>query len=263
MQYTENLNLTKYEANDPTNWLVNFNNNMDKIDSGVGTVASRLTEIESDVSTAISTANTASATATNALSVANSKTSIDDLVSSASTTYSSNKVNELISGIQPGTEIDDSVTSTTKTWSSSKINTEVSAKASINDTTVSNLTTYSSNKINQLIEDVGGFPDYQNKVEVANTSTLTGDNELSASYTTTEDCYIYGKIQAKPSTNSFISLSIGGGGSFAFLNDASKNLFNQTPLFKVKANTTITCSMTSVASGTVHDLSIYKLGIIN
>lgn len=185
MQYTENLNLTKYEANDPTNWLVTFNTNMDKIDSGVGNVANELTEIESDVSTAISTANSANTTAGNALSVANSKTSIDDIVSSASTTYSSNKINELISGIQPETEIDDSVTSLTKTWSSSKINTEVSSKASINDTTPGNTTTYSSNKINSLL-GVSAI-DFSSKT-VVETGTVS-NQRLTINYTVESDGY--------------------------------------------------------------------------
>jgi hypothetical protein len=264
MNNTPNINLSTYTSNpnDKFNLMVTFNENMNKIDTAVGSQNDQIDVIEATASTAVTTANSAVTTATEALTTANSKTSVNDNVASNTETYSSNKINQLVEEAG-GAVIDDSTTSSDSTWSSSKINTQINTKASINDTTASNSTTYSSNKINQLIEDVGGFPDYQNKVEVANTSTLTGDNELSASYTTTEDCYIYGKIQAKPSTNSFISLSIGGGGSFAFLNDASKNLFNQTPLFKVKANTTITCSMTSVASGTVHDLSIYKLGIIN
>lgn len=180
MQYTENLNLTKYEANDPTNWLVTFNTNMDKIDSGVGNVTSQLTEIESDVSTAISTANSANTTAGNALSVANSKTSIDDVVSSTTTTYSSDKIEELISGIQPGTEIDDSVTSTSKTWSSSKINTEINAKASINDTTAGNTTTYSSNKINDLLDNIDPIP-YTGDSD----NTVTNHTATVSDYSTT------------------------------------------------------------------------------
>jgi hypothetical protein len=151
MQTTTNIGLKTYEAGDPTDWLGEFNYNMNKIDTAVGAQNDAIDVIEETAGTAVSTANTASATATEALNTAESKTSINDNVASASTTYSSNKINDLISGIEPGTEIDDSVTSTTKTWSSSKINTEVSSKASINDTTASNTTTYSSNKIDELL----------------------------------------------------------------------------------------------------------------
>ena len=151
MQTTTNIGLKTYEANDPTDWLGEFNYNMNKIDTAVGSQNDQIELIETTASTAVSTANTASATATEALTTAEGKTSVNDNVASASTTYSSNKINDLISGIQPGTEIDDTVTSTTKTWSSSKINTEVSAKASINDTTYSTTTTYSSKHIRDAL----------------------------------------------------------------------------------------------------------------
>ena len=265
MQTTTNIGLKTYEANDPTDWLGEFNYNMNKIDTAVGSQNDQIDLIEETAGTAVTTANTASATATEALETAETKTSINDNVASATTTYSSNKINTLIEGIEPGTEIDDTVTSTTKTWSSSKINTEVSSKTSINDTTASSTTTYSSNKINSLISVVGSdFPDYENRSEVVSTSTLSGlsSDELNAGYTVTEDCYIYCRIQAKSTTSSYISCTIGN--IFAYINDASKNLFNQTPIFKVKANTNIGCTFTSVdTSSTVHTLTIYKIPIIN
>lgn len=272
MNNTPNINLSTYtsDPNDKFNLLVTFNNNMTKIDTAVGSQNDQIEVIETTASTAVSTANTASATATEALTTAEGKTSVNDNVASTTTTYSSNKINELISGIHPETEIDDSVTSTTKTWSSSKINTEIDAvetiansKASINDTTASNTTTYSSNKINDLIGGAGGdFPDYNNRVEVANTTTVSSNHELNINYTATEDCYVYARIIAKSQANALISFSIGS--VFAFTCDAGKNLFVQTPIFKVKANTSMRCNMSGVdTSGTVHEIDIYKIPIIN
>lgn len=127
MQETTNIGLKTYEASDPTDWLGEFNYNMNKIDTVVGSQNDQIEVIEETASTAVTTANTASTTANTALTTANSKASINDNMSSSTLTYSSNKINSLISGIQPGTEIDDTTTSTTKTWSSSKINTEITA----------------------------------------------------------------------------------------------------------------------------------------
>ena len=50
---------------------------------------------------------------------------IDDSTASASSTYSSEKIEDLISDIPTGAEIDDSTETTTTTWSSSKIKTEI------------------------------------------------------------------------------------------------------------------------------------------
>ena len=166
MQETTNIGLKTYEANDPTDWLGEFNYNMNKIDTAVGSQNDQIEVIEETARTAVTTANTATATASEALTTAQGKTSVNDNVASATTTYSSNKINDLISGIQPGTEIDDTVTSTTKTWSSSKINTEISAKASINDTTAGSTTTYSSIKNNTL---------YCKKPNYSSSETITGE----------------------------------------------------------------------------------------
>ena len=183
MQETTNIGLKTYEANDPTDWLGEFNYNMNKIDTAVGSQNDQIDVIEETASTAVSTANTASTTATNALNTANTKASIDDLVSSTTTTYSSDKIDDLISGIQPGTEIDDTTTSTTSTWSSSKINTEIDAvetiansKASINDTTAGSSTTYSSNKSNNMYCKI---PDYSNTTDITGT---TSDMNTQAFY---------------------------------------------------------------------------------
>lgn len=154
MQTTTNIGLKTYEANDPTDWLGEFNYNMNKIDEAVGSQNDAIDVIEETAGTAVTTANTASATATEALTTAESKTSVNDNVASATTTYSSNKINELIEGAG-GAVIDDSTTSLTSTWSSSKINTD---KASINDTTASNTSTYSSNKINDLLSNIDSIP---------------------------------------------------------------------------------------------------------
>lgn len=178
MQTTTNIGLKTYEASDPTDWLGEFNYNMNKIDQAVGSQNDQIEVIEETASTAVTTANTASTTANTALTTANSKASIDDLVSSTTTTYSSDKIDDLISGIQPGTEIDDTVTSLTKTWSSSKINTEVSAKASINDTTASNTTTYSSNKIDDLLDDIDPIPYTLDTAPTETTHTLTVTTDL-------------------------------------------------------------------------------------
>ena len=135
MQTTTNIGLKTYEANDPTDWLGEFNYNMNKIDTAVGSQNDQIELIETTASTAVSTANTASATATEALTTAEGKTSVNDNVASATTTYSSNKINELISG---GAVIDDTTTSTTKTWSSSKINTEITALTQIHSSVIQN-----------------------------------------------------------------------------------------------------------------------------
>ena len=52
---------------------------------------------------------------------------IDDTTASTTTTYSSEKIEDLISDIPTGAEIDDSTETTTTTWSSSKIKTEIDA----------------------------------------------------------------------------------------------------------------------------------------
>lgn len=104
MNNTPNINLSTYtsDPNDKFNLLVTFNDNMSKIDTAVGAQNDTIEVIEETANTAVSTANTASTTANTALTTANSKASINDNVASTTTTYSSNKINELI---QPGTEI--------------------------------------------------------------------------------------------------------------------------------------------------------------
>ncbi len=52
---------------------------------------------------------------------------IDDTTASTTTTYSSEKIEDIISDIPTGAEIDDSTETTTTTWSSSKIKTEIDA----------------------------------------------------------------------------------------------------------------------------------------
>lgn len=169
MQTTTNIGLKTYEANDPTDWLGEFNYNMNKIDTAVGNQSSTITEIETTANSAEATANTASTTANNALTVANSKPTLDDTTATTTTTYSSSKIEEEISAVNTIAEnavsiasgkatINDNSASSTTTYSSNKINTEVSAvetiansKASINDTTASSSATYSSTKINTLL----------------------------------------------------------------------------------------------------------------
>ncbi len=261
MQTTTNIGLKTYEANDPTDWLGEFNYNMNKIDEAVGSQNDAIDVIEETAGTAITTANTASATATEALTTAEAKTSINDNVASASTTYSSNKINALISGIQPGTEIDDTVTSTTKTWSSSKINTEISAKASINDTTASSSTTYSSNKIDSLISS--DFPDYSNVTQVATSSTVT-NNRMNLTYTATEDCYLLARIEFTPTDNSYALISINTSSfvyTINFENHPYTNLESQ--IFKVKAGSTFDITVFDVNSTATKNLLIYKLPITN
>lgn len=193
MNTTPNINLSKYtsDPNDKFNLLVTFNGNMDKIDTAVGSQNDQIDLIETTAGTAVTTANTASTTATNALTTANSKASIDDTVASATTTYSSNKIDELISGAG-GAVIDDTTTALDSTWSSSKINTEVEAvetiansKASINDTTASASTTYSSNKINSLL-GISAI-DFSSKT-VVETGTVN-NQRLTINYTVPSDGY--------------------------------------------------------------------------
>ena len=208
MQTTTNIGLKTYEAGDPTDWLGEFNYNMNKIDTAVGSQNYAIDVIEATANTASTTANIASTTATQALDVANSKPSINDTVAGATSTYSSNKINDLISNVD--------------------------------------------------------FPDYQNVVEVASSDTLS-DNVLSATYTTTEDCYVYAKISATPLTSAYAYSSIifRIGSNFTF-NNSSADFFNQTPIFKVKSNTDISCRMTSVDSTvSTHKLKIYKIPIVN
>lgn len=52
---------------------------------------------------------------------------IDDTTASTTTTYSSEKIEDLISDIPTGAEIDDSTETTTTTWSSTKIKNEIDA----------------------------------------------------------------------------------------------------------------------------------------
>lgn len=86
---------------------------------------------------------------------------IDDSTSSLTTTYSSDKIDDLIENIPGADVIDDTVTTTTKTWSSSKIRTEIDAGGGggsdvIDDTVTSTSKTWSSSKINTEIEASGG-----------------------------------------------------------------------------------------------------------
>ena len=52
---------------------------------------------------------------------------IDDTTASTTSTYSSEKIEDLLDDIPTGAEIDDSTETTTTTWSSSKIKTEIDA----------------------------------------------------------------------------------------------------------------------------------------
>jgi len=70
MQTTTNIGLKTYEANDPTDWLGEFNYNMNKIDTAVGSQNTQIDVINATATTAVTTANTASTTAGNALTTA-------------------------------------------------------------------------------------------------------------------------------------------------------------------------------------------------
>jgi len=72
MQTTTNIGLKTYEANDPTDWLGEFNYNMNKIDQAVGSQNTQIDVINATATTAVTTANTASSTANSASSTANS-----------------------------------------------------------------------------------------------------------------------------------------------------------------------------------------------
>lgn len=206
MQTTTNIGLKTYEANDPTDWLGEFNYNMNKIDTAVGSQNDAIEVIEETASTAVTTANTANTTAGEALTTAEGKASINDNVASATTTYSSNKINNLISGAGEAV-IDDTETSATKTWSSNKINTEISNKPSIDDTTASGTSVYSSNKVNSELSGK------QNTI-TGGASTVTSTN-LTASKALISDSN--GKI----STSSITSTQLG------YLSGATGNIQNQ------------------------------------
>ncbi len=84
---------------------------------------------------------------------------IDDTTASTTSTYSSEKIEDLIDDIPTGAEIDDTVTTTNKTWSSSKIKTEIDAGGGggsdvIDDVNVRTTTTFSSSKIVDLLFSV-------------------------------------------------------------------------------------------------------------
>lgn len=85
MQTTTNIGLKTYEANDPTDWLGEFNYNMNKIDTAVGSQNDQIELIETTASTAVSTANTASATATQASTTANEALEATDSLSEMTT----------------------------------------------------------------------------------------------------------------------------------------------------------------------------------
>jgi hypothetical protein len=235
MNNTPNINLSTYtsDPNDKFNLLVTFNNNMNKIDQAIGSQNDQIDVIEETASTAVTTANTAVTTATEALSTADSKTSVNDNVASATTTYSSNKINELISGIQPGAEIDDTVTSTTKTWSSSKINTELSS--------------------------ANTFPNYNRDIVLASTSEVSS-GEMELTYTTTEDCYIYAQYTLATGASGRIITNIGRFNDFIVYQNQSSST-GTGRLFKVKANTEITIQVYGV-TGDTHILWLKKLEIV-
>ena len=66
MQTTTNIGLKTYEANDPTDWLGEFNYNMNKIDEAVGSQNDAIDVIGETAGTAVTTANNANSTATQA-----------------------------------------------------------------------------------------------------------------------------------------------------------------------------------------------------
>lgn len=78
---------------------------------------------------------------------------IDDENASYKTTYSSNKINELIDGV-PDSIIDDDHSSYNTTYSSNKINDLIDNLPIIDDDHSSRETTYSSDKINDLIDAI-------------------------------------------------------------------------------------------------------------
>ena len=84
---------------------------------------------------------------------------INDTSASDSTTYSSEKIEDLISDIPTGAEIDDTTASTTTTYSSEKIEdliSDIPTGAEIDDSTEALTTTWSSSKIKTEIDGGGG-----------------------------------------------------------------------------------------------------------
>ena len=96
---TTNYGFEKPAATDKLSVLVNYNGNLDLIDSTIKTVSDAATTASSTATAAQSTATaagTAAAAAANAAtaaqSTADSKAAIDDTAAAATTTYSSNKI---------------------------------------------------------------------------------------------------------------------------------------------------------------------------
>lgn len=81
MQTTTNIGLKTYEASDPTDWLGEFNYNMNKIDEAVGSQNTQIDLVEATANSAVTTANTANTTANNASSTANSALTATDALS--------------------------------------------------------------------------------------------------------------------------------------------------------------------------------------
>lgn len=236
MIQTENIELDKYESSDSTNYLVTFNGNMDKIDTAIGDISDNVDTATSTANTALSTANTASTTATTAYTTATSKASIDDLASSTSTTYSSDKIDSLISGITPGTVIDDTTASATTTYSSSKISDIVGAV--IDDTSTSLTSTWSSSKINTEVFNNRKIIEYLHSGKIYSVSPITSittetslenykDNELS--YTVTEDSIVLGSFKVFAVT-SVDAVDVGGDYSPSFIKNDYSNRQNYSDL---------------------------------
>lgn len=275
MNNTPNINLSTYtsDPNDKFNLLVTFNDNMSKIDTAVGAQNDAIDVIEETAGTAVTTANTASATASEALQTAGTKASIDDNVASASTTYSSNKINSLIEGIQPGTEIDDSVTSTSKTWSSSKINTEITAvetvansKASINDTTAGSTTTYSSNKINDLLDDINPIPYTGNSITSTQISLTDLTTEQSGTTARLTAGYYYLTAFVRTSGTGSLFIHFRNNSNTEILQgeypEATRTHYCITPIFYVPENGYFNVALhstsnnfTSLGSVTLHKVN--------
>ena len=98
---------------------------------------------------------------------------IDDTTASTTTTYSSEKIEDLIDDIPTGAEIDDTTASTTTTYSSEKIEdliSDIPTGAEIDDTTASTTTTYSSEKIEDLISDIPTGAEIDDSTEALTTT---------------------------------------------------------------------------------------------
>ncbi|USN13923.1 hypothetical protein PAPPERLAPAPP_02500 [Brevundimonas phage vB_BpoS-Papperlapapp] len=207
-----------------------------------------LTTAKSNLLAAINELHTRLASAEGALG---GKATIDDELSSLTTTFSSSKISNLISA-KPS--INDSAASATTVYSSSKTVTLIDAKAAINDATGSSATeTYSIDKIKAEIAAAVGAVDAGEVINDALSSSTTRTysidkikSELSATAIAVKDEILGGAGAAYDTLKELQDLLIAADGDLTAFNTALANRVrtdinnqNLTALQKQNARTNI------------------------